>query len=112
MEFVSMSESARERCAWVGCEDPSEAKIFKRPLCSYHFCLVAQRRLSALLGHFTDEEADRDLSPEAQQFLSELVSEAAILTTHSQQLGPDQMEELLELSAKAAELNKKIQPPG
>ncbi len=103
-----MSESVRRQCAWVGCADLSEAEIVGRPLCSHHFYLVAQRRLSALLGIMSDGEEDHTLSPDTQRFLSELVSETETLTSQSQRLTPERMEELLKLSVKAAELNKLI----
>jgi hypothetical protein len=104
-----MSESVRRQCAWVGCADLSEAEIGGRPLCSHHFYLVAQRRLSALLGLLSDDEEDRTLPPDVQRFLAELVSETETLTSHSQRLTPERMEELLKLSVKAAELHKMIQ---
>ncbi len=103
-----MSEPVREQCAWVGCDDLSEAEIAGRPLCSHHFYLVAQRRLSALLGLMSDDEADRTLPLDVQRFLSELVSETETLTSQSQRLTPERLEELLKLSVKAAELHKMI----
>jgi hypothetical protein len=105
-----MSESIREKCAWVGCAEPSEAEIAERPLCSRHFYLVAQRRLSAL-GLLSDDTADRTLSPDVQRFLTELVSETEILTSQSQRLTPERLEELLKLSVKAAEVQKMMQGP-
>jgi hypothetical protein len=110
-EPVRMSESVRGKCAWVGCAEPSEAEIVGRPLCSHHFYLVAQRRLSALLGLLTDDEADRTLPPDVQRFLSEIVSETETLTSQSQQLTPERLEELLQLSVKAAELHKMLKKP-
>jgi hypothetical protein len=106
-----MSDAIKEQCAWVGCADISEAEISRRPLCPQHFYLVAQRRLSALLGLLSDDELERTLPPEAQGFLSELVSETALLTTQSQRLSPERMEELLKLSVTAAALHKQIQRP-
>ena len=107
-----MSESIGRKCAWVGCVEPSEAEIAERPLCSRHFYLVAQRRLSALLGVLSDGEgADQTLSPDAQRFLAELVSGTETLTSKSQRLTPERLEELLKLSVKAAELQKMIQGP-
>jgi PilZ domain len=106
-----MSDAIKERCAWIGCGDISEAEISKRPLCPHHFYLVAQRRLSALLGLLSDDELDRTLPPEAQGFLAELVSEIALLTSQSQRLSPERMEELLKLSVTAAALHKKVQRP-
>lgn len=104
-----MSEPIRERCAWVGCANGAEAEISNRPLCSHHFYVVAQRRFSALLGLLSDDEADHTLPPEVQRFLSELVSETAMLASQSQRLTPERMEELLRLSVKAEELHKRIQ---
>jgi hypothetical protein len=101
-----MSEANGRKCAWVGCVEPSEAEIAERPLCSRHFYLVAQRRLSALLGVLSDEGADQTLTPEAQRFLAELVSGTETLTSTSQRLTPERLEELLKLSVKAAELQK------
>jgi hypothetical protein len=106
-----MSDASKEQCAWVGCGDISEAEISKRPLCPHHFYLIAQRRLFALLGLLSDDELDRTLPPEVQGFLSELVSEAALLTSQSQRLSPERLEELLKLSVTAAALHKKIQRP-
>jgi hypothetical protein len=93
------------------CAEPSEAEIAERPLCSHHFYLVAQRRLSALLGLLSDDMADRTLSPEVQRFLAELVSETEILTSQSRRLTPERLEELLKLSLKAAEVQKMMQGP-
>ena len=104
-----MSESVRGKCAWVGCVEVAEAEIDERPLCSRHFYLVAQRRLSALLGLLSDDAADRTLSPDAQRFLAELVSKTEILTSQSQRLTPERLEELLKLSVKAAEVQKMIE---
>jgi hypothetical protein len=106
-----MSEPARERCAWVGCDNFSEAEIAMRPLCSHHFYEVAQRRFSALLGVLADSEADRTLPPEVQSFLSELVSESTLLAAQPQRLSPELLEELLKLSVAAADLHKKIPRP-
>lgn len=106
-----MSESVRGKCAWVGCVEVSEAEIAERPLCSRHFYLVAQRRLSALLGLLSDDTADRTPSPEVQRFLAELVNETEILTSQSQRLTPERLEELLKLSVKAAEVQKMMQEP-
>jgi hypothetical protein len=106
-----MSESVRGKCAWVGCVGVSEAEIAERPLCSRHFYLVAQRRLSALLGLLSDDTADRTLSPDAQRFLAELVSGTEILTSQSQRLTPERLEELLKLSVKATEVQKMMLGP-
>ena len=106
-----MSESVKGKCAWVGCVEVSEPEIAERPLCSRHFYVVAQRRLSALLGLLSDDAADRTLSPDAQRFLAELVSETEILTSQSQRLTPERLEELLQLSVKAAEVQKMMQGP-
>jgi hypothetical protein len=106
-----MSEAVRGKCAWVGCAEASEAEIAERPLCSRHFYLVAQRRLSALLGTLSDEEAYRTLSPEVQRFLAELVSETETLTSQPQRLTPERLEELLKLSVKATEVQKMMQGP-
>lgn len=106
-----MSESSRGKCAWVGCVELSEAGIAGRPLCSRHFYLVAQRRLSALLGLLSDDTPDRTLSPDVQRFLAELVSETETLTSQSQRLTPERLEELLKLSVKAAEVQKMMQGP-
>lgn len=106
-----MTESVRGKCAWVGCEEFSEAEIAERPLCSRHFYLVAQRRLSALLGVLSDDTADRTLSPDVQKFLAELVSETETLTSRSQRLTPERLEELLKLAVKAGEVQKMIEGP-
>jgi hypothetical protein len=106
-----MSESVRGKCAWVGCVELSEAEIAERPLCSRHFYLVAQRRLSALLGLLSDDTADHTLSPDVQRFLSELVSGTETLTSQSQRLTPERLEELLKLSVKAAEVQKMMLGP-
>ena len=106
-----MSESVKGKCAWVGCVEVSEAEIAERPLCSRHFYVVAQRRFSALLGLLSDDAADRTLSPDAQRFLAELVSKTEILTSQSQRLTPERLEELLQLSVKAAEVQKMMQGP-
>jgi hypothetical protein len=106
-----MSDAIKEQCAWIGCGDISEAEISKRPLCPHHFYLVAQRRLSALLGLLSEDELDHTLPTDVQVFLSELVSETALLTSQSQRLSPERMEELLKLSVTAAALHKKIQRP-
>ncbi len=104
-----MSESVAQKCAWVGCAERSEAEIVGRPFCSHHFYVVAQRRLSALLGVTSQDEAGPKLSPDAQQFLTDLVNETAVLTSQPQSLSPEHLEELLRLSMKAAELHKRIQ---
>jgi PilZ domain len=107
-----MPEAAREACAWVGCTNRSETEISQRPLCSHHFCMVAQRRVSALLGQrFTDDQFDRTVTPEVLQFLSELATETAKLSSPSHGLGAERLQELLKLSAQAAELQKRIQRP-
>jgi len=107
-----MSESVKRKCAWVGCVELSEAEIAERPLCSRHFYLVAQRRLSALLGVLSDGEGvDQALSADAQRFLAELVSGTEALTSQSQRLTPERLEELLKLSVKAAEVQKMMQGP-
>jgi hypothetical protein len=106
-----MPESVRGKCAWVGCVEISEAEIAERPLCSRHFYLVAQRRLSALLGLLSDDTTDRTPSPDVQRFLAELVNETEILTSQSQRLTPERLEELLKLSVKAAEVQKMMQGP-
>jgi cytoplasmic iron level regulating protein YaaA (DUF328/UPF0246 family) len=59
----------------------------------------------------SDDAADRTLSPDAQRFLAELVSETEILTSQSQRLTPERLEELLKLSVKAAEVQKMMQGP-
>jgi hypothetical protein len=85
--------------------------IAERPLCSRHFHLVAQRRLSALPGLLSDDTADRTPSPDVQRFLAELVNETEILTSQSQRLTPERLEELLKLPVKAAEVQKMMQGP-
>jgi hypothetical protein len=109
-ESIPMSESVVQKCAWVGCADLSEAEIVGRPFCSHHFYVVAQRRLSALLGLMSHDEGEPTLSPDAEKFLSDLVNETAVLTSQPQLLTPEHLEELLKLSTKALELHKKSRP--
>jgi hypothetical protein len=96
-------------CSWTGCERASGTKLAERALCPEHFLQDSHRRVATIQEMFTDNSEERNFSLEVQSFLSEVISQAAILATETKFLAPSQRDNLIELSTTAAKVYKRIQ---
>jgi PilZ domain len=97
-----------EPCGWAGCEKSARTRLGDRSLCLDHFLEQARGRIESLFK-LLDGTTERNLSPEVQSFLSEVISETTVLAAETRMLAPSQREELIALSTRAAEVYKCIQ---
>jgi len=103
-----MPVKTTEPCDWGGCEKGSRTKLGGRSFCLDHFLELARARIESLLQLLAGS-AERNLSPEVQSFLSEVISEITVLAAETRLLAPSQREELIALSTRAAEVYQCIQ---
>jgi PilZ domain len=98
-----------QQCSWTGCDRAAGAQSAERALCLEHFLEDSQRRVESILQALEAGSGERNLSPEVQSFLSQVVSQTTVLATETRLLGPLQRDTLIELSTKAAEIYRRIQ---
>ena len=96
-------------CNWMGCEQASGTRLAAQALCAEHFLQYSHGRVSTIQEMFNGSSEERNLSLEVQSFLSEVISQAAILATETKFLAPSQRDKLIELSTTAAKVYKRIQ---
>lgn len=106
--ITQMPVKTTEPCGWAGCEKGSRTKLGGRSFCLDHFLELARGRIESLFK-LLDGATERNLSPEVQSFLSEVISETTVLAAETRMLAPSQREELIALSTRAAEVYKCIQ---
>ncbi len=104
-----MPKKETNQCSWTGCERTSTAKVSERALCLEHFLEVSRRRVESIKGTFDTGTEERNLSPEVQTFLTEVISQTTLLAMETRLMAPRQRDDLIELSTTAAEIYKRIQ---
>ena len=103
-----MAEQDLAQCNWTGCERPSGAKLAERPLCLEHFLLLSHGRIATIQEMFTGGFDERNFSPEIQSFLTQVISQTAILATQTRLLAPSHRDDLIRLSTVATKIYSRI----
>jgi hypothetical protein len=103
-----MAEKASGQCGWSGCGRAAQAYFTGRSFCLDHFLELTHRRMQSIVQIIESDSQERNVSPEAQNFLSEVISETTVLAAQTKLLAPNQRDELISLSTKAAELYRRI----
>lgn len=103
-----LAEPALEQCSWTGCERPSRAKLAERPLCLEHFLLFSHCRIGTIQEMLTGRFDERNFSPEIQSFLSQVISQTAVLATQTRLLAPSHRDDLIRLSTVASKIYGRI----
>jgi hypothetical protein len=103
-----LAEQALAQCNWTGCERPSGAKLAERPLCLEHFLLLSHGRIATIQEMFKGGFDERNFSPEIRSFLTQVVSQTAILATQIRMLAPSHRDDLIRLSTVATKIYNRI----
>ena len=104
-----MPEKMTEQCSWAGCSRRSEADLIQRALCINHFLQFSHTRLKSIQQEVAHNSGPRNLAPsEVQSFLSQVISQTALLATGIRLLSPAVRAELIELSSAAAEISRQL----
>ncbi len=104
-----MAETASGQCSWIGCARAGRARILDRTLCLDHFLEFSSRRIQCIQQTFGRDSEERNVGPEVQKFLSQVISETTLQAAQTKLLAPLQRETLMTLSTTAAEIYKQIQ---
>jgi hypothetical protein len=104
-----MAEKASGQCSWSGCGRAARSSIAGRAVCLDHFLELAYRRMQSIEQVIAAGSRERNVAPEVQNFLSEVISETTVLAAQTKLLAPSQREELIALSTNAAEIYRRIQ---
>jgi PilZ domain len=108
IERENLAEQALALCNWTGCERPSGAMLAERPLCLEHFLLFSDRRIATIQEMFTGGFDEHNFSPEIQSFLTQVISQTAILATQTRLLAPSHRDDLIRLSTVATNIYSRI----
>jgi len=82
--------------------------LAERPLCLEHFLLFSHCRVGTIQEMFTGGFDERNFSPEIQTFLSQVISQTAILATQRRLLAPSHRDDLIQLSTVATKIYSRI----
>ena len=104
-----MPEKGTGLCDWAGCEKHSNTELEGRGLCLDHFLEHSQRKIQTMERAFNSETGERNVAPDTQSFLSNVISQTMLLAAQTRLLAPTHRETLLVLSTRAAEMYKRIQ---
>jgi len=104
-----MIDKAAEQCSWTGCDRISGAKLLERELCLEHFLEYADRRIATILHSVDNGAEQRNLSPEVQKLLSDVIAQTMRLATETKLLSPLYRDHLIALSSSAADIYRRIQ---
>jgi hypothetical protein len=104
-----MPKKTADQCGWTGCDRAARSKIVERELCLEHFLQYSQRRVQSIQQALASDVDERHLSPEVQNFLSEVISQTTVLATEIRLLAEHQRNNLIELSTTAAQIYKRLQ---
>jgi len=104
-----MTDQIAEKCSWTGCDRVSGAKLLERELCIEHFLEYADRRITLILHSFEIGTEQRNLSPEVQKLLSDIIAQTMRLATETKLLSPQYRDHLIALSTSAADIYRRIQ---
>jgi hypothetical protein len=108
IERENLVEQALAQCNWTGCERPSGAMLAERPLCLEHFLLLSHGRIATIQEMFTDGFDEHNFSPEIRSFLTQVISQTAILATQIRMLAPHHRDDLIWLSTVATKIYSRI----
>lgn len=106
-----MPEGAKTKCSWGACDRVSHVTISDRFLCFSHFYEMAQRRVQAVEEALNSGSEDRCFSPGEQGFLSQVISQAAVVAAQTRLLDPRLRDDLLLLCTTASTLYKRLLRP-
>jgi len=104
-----MPDSSVVHCSWVGCEQPFAAKLQERPLCMGHFLQFAHGRVATIQQMAAQTVLTGNLLSETRAFLSDVISQTAILATQTRLLATTQRDDLMQISKAAVAIYQKIQ---